>query len=355
MAYNFASGPATLPPDVLKAARDAIADCRGTGLSILELPFTGTAFAGILAEAERDLRDLLGLSGDWRVLFLQGGASAQFALVPMNLLGGRRDADYVETGHWSRRAMAEAAKWCRVRTAARGNGRGVPPPEQWSLSADAAYCHVTTNETADGVQFHRLPDTGAVPLAADMSADLLTRPLKVSRFGLIYASAQKNLGVAGLTLVLVREDLLGRAHPGTPAVFDYGRQAAAQGKVNTPPTFAVLVAGLMLRWLKAGGGLPAAAERNARKAAALYAAIDGSGIYRCPVEPSARSLVNVRFHLPDEADEAAFLAEAEAAGLLNLKGHPAVGGVRATLCNAMPEAGVDALIAFMADFERRRG
>lgn len=355
MAYNFASGPATLPPDVLEAARAALADCRGTGLSILELPFTGSVFAGILAETERDLRDLLGLTEAWRVLFLQGGASAQFALVPMNLLGEKGAADYVETGHWSRRAMAEAANWCRVRTAARGSGRDVPPPAEWSLCEDAAYCHLTTNETADGVQFHRLPDTGAVPLVADMSADLLTRPLEVARFGLIYASAQKNLGAAGLTVVLVRDDLLGRAHPGIPAVFDYSRQAAANGKVNTPPMFAVLVAGLMLRRLKADGGLRAAGERNARKAAALYGAIDRSHLYRCPVEPSARSLVNVRFHVPDEATEAAFLAGAEAAGLLNLKGHPAVGGIRATLCNAMPEAGVEALVAFMADFERRRG
>ncbi len=345
-----------MPQEVLAQVRDEMLDWRGTGMSVLETPFTGPEFKQMMARASEDLRDLMAISSAYRVLFLQGGAYAHFALVPMNLLRGRERADYVETGHWSRRAIAEARRYCRVDVAASGepdNYTRIPPRETWRLNPDAAFCHVTTPDTAQGLGLHWTPETGDVPLVADMTSDFLSRAIDVSRYGLIYASAQKNVGPAGLTIVIVREDLLGAALPGTPTVFDYQIQADNDSRVNTPPTFAVYVAGLVFAWLKRQGGLPAVERTNRRKSARLYATIDASGFYRCPVVPADRSLVNVCFRLPSESLEADFLAEARRHGLLNLAGHPATGGIRASLYNAMPEEGVDALLDFMEQFSQR--
>jgi phosphoserine aminotransferase len=352
--HSFASASSKLPDDVLAALGSDVTEWQSSGLSALELPFTGKEFADILALAERDLRALLDLPDGYQVLFLQGGASAQFGLLPMNLLGLRTHCDYVQGGYWSKRAIAEASRWCNVRVVASGNERSLPPPGEWDRSPDAAYCHFTTNETADGLQFHSYPEASDVPLVADMTADFLTRPIPVERFGVIYASAQKNLGAAGLTIVIVREDLLGRAQRGTPAPFDYARQTQAKSKVNTPPTFAVLVASRMLGRLHDEGGLAAAAARNQVKSAKLYAAIDDD-FYRCPVLPPHRSSISVCFRLPDTVLDLMFLEEAQASGLCHLRGHPSVGGIRASLYNAVPEQAVDALVGFMSDFQRRWG
>ena len=354
--HSFASAASKLPADVLAALTADVAEYRGSGLSALELPFTGKAFADIAARAGHDLKVLLDLPDGYHVLFLQGGASAQFALLPLNLLGRASHCDYVQSGHWSRRAIAAAETCCDVRVVASGDKSALPDPASWDRSPDAAYCHYTTNETADGLQFHAWPEASDVPLVSDMTADFLTRPIPVARFGLVYASAQKNLGAAGLTIVIVREDLLGRARRETPAPFDYGRQAEARSRVNTPPTFAVLVASRMLAWLRQQGGLAAAQQRSQAKSAKLYAAIDDdSGFYRCPASPPCRSLINVCFRLPDPALDLMFVEEAEAQGLCHLRGHPDVGGIRASLYNAVPETAVDALAGFMSDFKRRRG
>lgn len=352
--FSFASASSQLPESVLAALGADIAEWQGSGLSALELPFTGKEFADIAALAEHDLRLLLELPDGYHVLFLQGGASAQFAFLPMNLLGGASHCDYVASGHWSRRAMAAAEPLCSVRVIASADAGALPDPSSWDRSADAAYCHYTSNESADGLQFQAYPEASDVPLAADMTADFLTRPIPVARFGLIYASAQKNLGAAGLTIVIVREDLLGGARRGTPAPFDYTRQAEARSQVNTPPTFAVLVASRMLAWLRAEGGLAAAQARGAAKSGTLYAAIDG-GFYRSAAAPSCRSSISVCFRLPDPALDLMFLEEAKTHGLCHLCGHPEVGGVRASLYNAVPEQAVDALVSFMSDFKRRRG
>ncbi len=355
--FNFAAGPAVMPPEVLAQARDEMLDWRGSGLSVMEMPFTGPEFTEIIATATQDLGDLLAIPPGHHVLFLQGGAYGHFAFLAMNLLGGKNTADYVETGHWSRRAIGEARRYCQVNIAATGEADGfiaVPPRLDWRLNADAAYCHITTNETADGVQFHWMPDTGAVPLVADMTSDFLSRPIDVARFGLIYASAQKNVGPAGLTILIVRDSLLGDALPVTPRVFDYTAQAKGGSMINTPPTYGVYMAGLVFQWLKRQGGLPAMERTNRKKSAKLYAAIDDSGFYSCSVEPEARSWTSPCFGLPDETLEQRFLARAGKRGLVNLKGHPRRRGIRASLYNAMPEAGVDALIEFMEEFARRR-
>ncbi|RMD80526.1 MAG: 3-phosphoserine/phosphohydroxythreonine transaminase [Gammaproteobacteria bacterium] len=356
--YNFSAGPATLPEPVLRQVQEELLDWHGTGMSVMEMSHRGKAFRGIAEQAEADLRRLMGIPEDYRVLFLQGGATLQFAQVPLNLLPEGGSADYVVTGSWSKKALAEARRLGRVRVAASTEAEGfttVPPQEGWEADPGAAYLHYTPNETIQGVEFHWVPDTGGVPLVADMSSTILSRPVEVGRFGLIYAGAQKNVGPAGLTLVIVREELLGRARPGIPSLLDYAVQAEAGSMYNTPPTFAWYVAGLVFRWLLDQGGLAAMAERNRRKAAKLYAAIDGSGFYRNPVDPTARSWMNVPFTLADPALDELFLREAEEAGLVNLKGHRSVGGMRASLYNAMPEEGVDALVQFMAEFERRHG
>lgn len=357
-AYNFSAGPAVLPEAVLAQAQEAMLEWHDCGLSVMEMSHRGKEFATIAAEAEQDLRDLLQVPESHRVLFLQGGATGQFAAIPMNLLGGHTCADYVNTGNWSKKAIAEAKKYCTVDVVATGGDddpMSIPPQAAWSPNPDAAYLHYTPNETISGVEFHWVPQSDEVPLVADMSSTLLSRPIDVAQFGLIYAGAQKNIGPAGLTVVIVREDLIGKAAGGTPAVWDYRRQAEAQSMLNTPPTYAWYIAGLVFQWLKRQGGLEAMARTNKRKADKLYTAIDNSDFYRNPVHPACRSWMNVPFVLADETLDERFLTEAKAAGLFALKGHRSVGGMRASLYNAMPEAGVDALIDFMREFEQRHG
>jgi len=356
--YNFSAGPAMLPEAVLAQARDEMLDWQGSGMCVAEMSHRGKEFMSIAAEAEADLRELLAIPANYKVLFLQGGASLQFAMVPMNLLRGAKGADYINTGSWSKKAIAEARRYGDVNIAASTESSRftrVPAQGELNLSADAAYVHYTPNETIEGVEFPYVPETGDTPLVADMSSTLLSRPIDVSRFGLIYAGAQKNIGPAGLTLVIVREDLIGQTLPGTPTMLDYKTHADNDSMYNTPPTYAWYLAGLVFKWLKGQGGLAAMAEINARKAKKLYDAIDASGFYANPVEPSARSWMNVPFTLANPELDESFLREAKAAGLTTLKGHRSVGGMRASLYNAMPEAGVDALVAFMQAFERRYG
>jgi phosphoserine aminotransferase len=353
-SFSFASAQACLPPAVLEELESDIRIWRGSGFSLLELPFSDREFEAIRSAAEQDLRDLLGLTSEHHVLFLQGGATALFALAPMNLLGAGGTADYVETGLWSRRALNAASPW-GVAVAATGDGRSLPHPQSWRLSPNAVYCHVTSNETVEGLQFKTFPDLGGIPLVADMTSDFLTRPIPLGPFGLIYASAQKNLGIAGLTIVVVHEALLGRRGKNVPAPFDFALQAAARSKVNTPPTFAIAVAGKMLGWLRGAGSLQAAEARAVQRCASLYAAIDQDGFYSCPASRSDRSRISVRFHLAATSLDNMFAAEAEANGLLHLRGHPTVGGFRASLYNSVPQAAAETLADFMDDFRRRRG
>lgn len=356
--FNFSAGPAVLPLDVLEQARDQLTDWNGCGMSVMELSHRSKEFIGIAESAETDLRRLMGIGDDYAVLFLQGGATTQFGAVPLNLAGSDSAADYLVTGSWSKKAIAEAKRFCRAAAAAdasAGKFTGIPDPAGWTLREDAAYVHYTPNETIGGVEFHFIPETGGVPLVADMSSTILSRPVDVSRFGLIYAGAQKNIGPAGLTVVIVRRDLLGRAREGTPTMLDYAPMAEADSMLNTPPTFAWYVAGLVFRWLIDQGGLEAVAERNRAKAELLYGAIDASDFYSNPVRPDCRSRMNVPFTLADPELDPRFLEGAMAAGLTNLKGHRSVGGMRASLYNAMPEEGVRALVEYMADFERRHG
>jgi phosphoserine aminotransferase len=345
--------------EVLEQAREELTDWRAQGASVMEISHRGKPFLAMAREAESDLRELLAVPANYRVLFMQGGGAAQFSVVPLNLAAADATVDYLVTGHWSKRAIAEARRLtARVNVAADEEASKyttVPRPEDLRLSADAAYVHYCPNETIGGVEFPYVPGTGAVPLVADMSSTLLSRPLDVSRFGLIYACAQKNIGPSGLVVVIVREDLLGRARKDIPAVWSYRAVADEGSMFNTPPTFAWYLAGLVFKWLKAQGGLAAMGERNRVKAERLYAAIDSSGFYRNPVALKCRSWMNVPFTLRDAALEGAFAAEARAAGLINLEGHRSVGGMRASIYNAMPLAGVEALITFMQDFQRRHG
>jgi len=356
--YNFSAGPAMLPEEVLKQARDEMLDWNGSGMSVMEMSHRGKEFMSIAEHAEADLRELLAIPSNYKVLFLQGGASSQFAMVPLNLLRGKKSADYVNTGMWSKKAIDEAKRFCTVNVAASSETSkftSVPAQADWKLSADAAYVHYTPNETIGGVEFHWIPETGDVPLVADMSSTLLSRPIDVSKYGVIYAGAQKNIGPAGLVVVIVREDLIGGAASTTPVMFDYKTHADNGSMYNTPPTYAWYLAGLVFQLLKKRGGLKAMAEINKRKAEKLYAAIDGSGFYKNPVEKSARSWMNVPFTLKDSALDKALLSEASKAGLKTLEGHRSVGGMRASIYNAMPEAGVDTLVEFMGDFARRNG
>src|SRR5208283_2058093 len=353
--YNFSPGPAALPLEVLEQAREELLDWRASGMSVMEISHRGKAFMQVAAEAEADLRDLLGVPSGYEVLFMQGGASAQFAIVPLNLAGAGSTADYIDTGHWSKKAIAEARRYCSVRMAGDPGGeyRHVPPQRELRFDARAAYAHYTPNETISGVEYGYVPDTGGVPLVADMSSTILSRPIDVSKFGLIYAGAQKNIGPSGLTVVIVHESLIGRARAETPAVFNYRLVADDHSLLNTPPTFAWYMAGLVFKWLKRNGGLAAMAERNRLKAQTLYAAIDASSLYRNAVPADSRSWMNVTFTLSRPDLDSAFIDEAEAAGLLNLKGHRALGGMRASLYNAMPLAAVQALVGFMREFERK--
>jgi phosphoserine aminotransferase len=332
-------------------------DWHGKGLSLMEMSHRSAEVVGVAEHAEATLRQLLGLSDDYAVLFLQGGASTQFSAVPLNLMGENGVADYLNTGQWSKKAIAEARRYGEVNIAASSedtNFSTVPPQETWQLSDNASYLHYTPNETIGGVEYSFIPEVSA-PLVADLSSTILSRPLDVNRFGVIYAGAQKNIGPAGLTLVIVRRELLGRAHPLCPAMLNWQTAADNDSMYNTPPTFALYLAGLVFDWLQQLGGLEAMAQINRRKAEKLYAAIDNSSFYANPVEPQSRSLMNVPFTLADDSLDKTFLAEADAAGLLNLKGHRSVGGMRASIYNAVSEEAVDALIAFMADFEQRNG
>ena len=356
--YNFSPGPATLPTSVLQQAREEMLNWRGTGMSVMEVSHRGKEFMDVAARSTAIFRDLLDIPENYKVLFLQGGATLQFAAVPLNLAGPGDAADYVTTGNWGVKAIGEAGRYVRANEAAGRSGgpfTGIPDPASWRLSDDAEYLHLVVNETVVGVEFHEIPRVSDAPLAVDMSSTLLSRPVDIGRFGVIYAGAQKNIGPPGVTVVIVREDLLGRARPETPSVINYQVMANTDSMTNTPPTFSWYVAGLVFEWVRKQGGLSVMAEKNQRKASKLYAAIDGSDFYDNPVDPACRSWMNIPFVLADSALNDAFLRESAEAGLANLKGHRLVGGMRASIYNALPEAGVDALIAFMADFEARYG
>ena len=354
--YNFSAGPATLPEEVLSRAASEMLDYKGTGMSVMEMSHRSKEFISIAEQAEADLRELLNIPENYSVLFLQGGATSQFSMVPLNLLRGRNSADYINTGYWSRKAIAEAKKFCEVNIAASGeetNFTSIPPRDEWKLNPEAAYVHYTPNETIGGVEFHEVPDVGDLPLVADMSSTILSRPVDVSRFGLIYAGAQKNIGPAGLTIVIIRKDLLGGASSEVPTMLNYETHAKAGSMYNTPPTYSWYIAGLVFQWLKEQGGLQRMAEINKRKAEKLYTFIDNSEFYNNPVDPACRSWMNIPFTLKNPELDGKFLELAREAGLVNLKGHRSVGGMRASIYNAMPEAGVDALIGFMREFEKK--
>jgi len=357
-AFNFSAGPAALPEPVLRLAADEMLDWHGSGMSVMEMSHRGPEFISIHAEADALLRELLAIPANYKVLFMQGGAIGENAIVPMNMLRGRAAADYVDTGEWSKKSIKEAKKYCTVNVAASAADSGytrVPPRETWKLDPNAAYVHICANETIGGVEYHWTPDTGAVPLVADMSSNLLSRPVEVAKYGLIYGGAQKNIGPAGLTIVIVRDDLLGGALPITPSAFDYTLQAEADSMLNTPPTYAIYVAGLVFRWIKDQGGLAAMEAKNRAKAALLYDYLDSTSFYSSPVAKADRSLMNVPFRLKDDSLDKAFLKGAEERRMLQLKGHRSVGGMRASIYNAMPVEGVRALVEYMKDFEARHG
>lgn len=356
--FNFSAGPAVLPESVLRQAAAEMLDWHGSGMSVMEMSHRGKEFISIHAEAEQDLRELLAVPANYKVLFLQGGAIAENAIVPMNLLRGRSTADYVNTGEWSKKSIKEAKKYCSVNVAASSEDRKftyIPPQQNWKLSADAGYVHICSNETIGGLEYHWVPDTGAVPLVADMSSHLLSRPVDVARYGLIYGGAQKNIGPAGLTLVIVRDDLIGQAAAFTPSAFDYKQQAEADSMLNTPPTYAIYIAGLVFKWLKAQGGLAEIERRNIAKAKLLYDYLDNGNFFLSPVEPRDRSRMNVPFKLRNEALDEEFLKGAKAHGMVQLKGHRSVGGMRASIYNAMPIEGVQQLVAYMREFENKHG
>ncbi|WP_122261549.1 3-phosphoserine/phosphohydroxythreonine transaminase [Ornithinimicrobium cerasi] len=356
--HNFSAGPATMPLEVLERARSEATDWRGSGMSVMEMSHRSPEFVGIAAEAEARMRSLLGVPDDFAVLFLQGGATGQFAGVPLNLTTPGASAAYVNTGSWSTKAISEARKYVDVRVVAdekHSNYATVPAEGSLEVPTGAAYLHYTLNETIGGVEFPYVPDAGDVPVVTDASSTILSRPLDVSRFGVVYAGAQKNLGPSGLVVVIVRRDLLGRARQDVPGILDWTAMAAADSMLNTPPTLAWYLVGLVLEWVEEQGGLTAMEERNRAKAELLYGAIDRSDFYSNPVEPSARSWMNVPFLVPDPALEKPFVADAARAGLSGLAGHRSVGGMRASIYNAMPLEGVQALVDFMTDFEKQNG
>jgi phosphoserine aminotransferase len=354
--FNFSAGPAVLPEEVLARAGDEMLDWRGTGMCVMEMSHRGKEFMSIAAEAEKDLRELLAIPQNYKVLFLQGGATLQFAQIPMNLLAGRGKADYVVTGEWSKKAVKEAQAYCDVHIAASSEDKGFTyAPSNWNVRPDTAYVHYCSNETIGGVEYHAIPRVGNVPLVADASSHILSRPLDVSKFGLIYAGAQKNIGPAGLTIVIVREDLTGKAQKGTPSVMDYKQQAAADSMLNTPATYAMYIAGLVFKWLKSQGGLAEIEKRNIAKAKLLYDYLDASSFYKNSVNKNDRSRMNVPFTLADAKLDDAFLKGAEREGLVQLKGHRSVGGMRASIYNAMPVEGVRELVRYMDQFGASRG
>lgn len=352
--YNFSAGPAVLPKEVLEQARDEMLDWHGSGMSVMEMSHRGKEFMSIAAKTEQDLRELANIPRNYKILFLQGGASSQFSMVPLNLLRGKTKADYINTGQWSTKAIEEARRYCTVNVAASSEDASftyIPPQQQWNLDPDAAYVHYTSNETIGGVEFHRVPEIPTdIPLVVDMSSDILSRPIDVTRFGLIYAGAQKNLGPAGLVLVIVREDLLGMPLPGTPTLFNYQIHAQNDSMYNTPPTYALYITGLVFEWLKRKGGLTEIEKINIAKATLLYEFLDSNDFYHCPVAKTDRSRMNIPFTLKNPELDSEFLKQTELNGLLQLKGHRSVGGMRASIYNAMPIEGVEKLVAFMKEF-----
>jgi phosphoserine aminotransferase len=355
-AYNFSAGPAALPESVLRQAQSELLEWGKARASVMEISHRGKDFIALAQKSERDLRTLLNIPQNYKVLFLQGGATQHFAQIPMNFARHDQSADYVLTGHWGEKALKEAKPLAQVRIAASGadsNFTTIPPRASWQLDPKAAYVHYTPNETIHGVEFQNIPDVGEVPLVADMSSDILSRPIDVTKFGVIYAGAQKNIGASGLVVMIVRDDLLERCPKDIPKIFNYAEHSANESMLNTPNTFGWYLASLVFEWLLAEGGLNAIGARNRAKADLIYGYIDSSGFYKNPVEKSARSWMNVPFTLPNEELDASFLKEAETAGLMSLKGHRAVGGMRASLYNAMPLEGVQALVDFMRDFAKR--
>src|SRR5687767_8906319 len=356
--YNFSAGPSVMPLPVLEQAQRDLVALPGVGMSVMELSHRSKTFEDILARAIADLRELAGLDDNYKVLMLQGGASLQFSMVPMNLLGPGQTADYVDTGSWADKAAKEAKRVGKVNVTGStkaDNYVRIPDAQELKLTDGAAYVHITTNNTIEGTEWQALPETGDAPLVADASSDIFSRPMDYRAFGLVYAGAQKNLGPSGLTLVIVREDLLARSPDSLPTMLNYKVQAENNSLYNTPPTFGVYILGLTMKWLKSLGGLPGIAAINQRKAGKLYAEIDRSGFYRGTAQKDSRSLMNVTFRLPNDDLEKQFDKEATAAGLDGLKGHRSVGGMRASIYNAFPEDGVDALVQFMREFERTRG
>jgi len=356
--FNFSAGPAMLPTAVIERAQQEMLEWNGSGMSVMEMSHRGKEYMSIAAKAEADLREVMAIPDNYKVLFLQGGASAQFAMIPLNLLGDKQSADYINTGMWSKKAIAEAKRYGAVNIAAETSDTGfttVPTQDQLKLDPNAAYVHYTPNETIGGVEFDYIPETGDVPLIADMSSTILSRPIDVTKFGMIYAGAQKNIGPAGLCIVIIREDLLGKARDITPTMFNYAIHAENDSMYNTPPTYSWYMAGLVFEWIKEQGGLEAMAAVNKRKADKLYAAIDASDFYGSPVAKNARSWMNVPFTLANADLDADFLKGASERGLVTLKGHRSVGGMRASIYNAMPEEGVDALVAYMQEFESSLG
>ena len=352
--FNFSAGPAALPNAVLEQAQAEILDFQGTGMSVMEMSHRSSTFVDIAACAEADLRELLGISDEYHVLFLQGGATAQFAAIPMNLTAPGDPVDYLDTGSWSVKAIKEAGKYCDVQVVASSQAKAyacIPLVGEWQMRANAKYLHICSNETIGGLQFKDFPQVD-VPLIADMSSDILSRPLDISQFGLIYAGAQKNIGPAGLAVVIVHKALCDQARVDTPTFIDYAAQADADSMSNTPPTYTWYLAGLVFAWLKKQGGLAAMAEINERKAAKIYSAIGASHLYHAPVEEAYRSTMNVPFTLSSAKLDAPFLAGAAERGLLNLKRHRSVGGIRASIYNAVPETAIDALVDYMREFEQ---
>jgi phosphoserine aminotransferase len=352
--YNFSAGPAMLPADVLAVAQQEMENWGESGMSVMEMSHRGKEFMSIAAQTEADLREVMAIPDNYKVLFLQGGASSQFSMIPLNLIADSNGkADYVNTGAWSKKAIAEAKRFCDVSVVAsseESNFTTIPDFSSWKLNADAKYVHYTPNETIGGVEFDWIPDTGDVPLVADMSSTILSRPVDVSKFGMIYAGAQKNIGPAGLTIVIIREDLVGEARANTPMMMQYATHVKTGSMYNTPPTYGWYIAGLVFSWLKKQGGLAAMAETNHRKAQTLYDMIDGSNFYHSPVDKACRSWMNIPFTLSDANYDADFLSGAAERGLITLKGYRSVGGMRASIYNAMPQAGVDALVTYMQDF-----
>ncbi len=356
--FNFSSGPAVMPVSVLEQIQRDLVALPGVGMSILEVSHRSPIFEQVIAKAEADLRELAGIPANYKVLFLQGGASLQFSMVPLNLLTDGRTADYIITGTWTDKAAKEAKKVGSVNiaaTSAADNFSRIPDASEWKLTADAAYVHITSNNTIEGTQWHVEPNVGSVPLVSDASSDIMSRPIDVAKYGLIYAGAQKNLGPAGATIVIIREDLLQRSSKSLHTMLNYATHAENASLYNTPPVFAIYGVGLVLQWLRAAGGLEAVARTNQRKAAKLYAEIDRTGFYRPTAKTADRSLMNVTFRLPSEALEKQFVKESTTAGFDGLKGHRSVGGMRASIYNAFPEEGIDSLVEFMREFERKNG